>query len=990
MQLRNASIYGFGKWVDYEIDFSDQPFLCIYGENESGKSTLRAFLLFMLFGLSPKQRALYHPKKSSKMGGRLTVVDPSVGEFMIERLNHVQNGAAVCYMPDGTTHDEAWLQEKLRVTKQTYQAVFTFSDLDLSAIRTMKEEDVGDVLLSIGLTGSTQVYAVEKKLDKRIMALFKPYGKNPVINQQLDQLHTLHSKLAAYRSEEETYRHRQQRVLDLERELRECKQKLKQLKEQLIITEKQQQALPYVQDYHLYSEKLSKLPLQITFPTNGIKRLEKLKEGMLPLQSERAILMKNYRDQQTKIREIEADLKHMVAMKPLQQHLQLKQRFIDLQKEYDSQQETIKKYKLQLEYKVKSLNLGITTTDVPHIHFPFHIEKTWNILKNRHDQLVAREEQLQQEKQLLQNKQQLLEQQLEEGKAIVLSQEDRYALELLVNEHKEYALLAKRQTEEQVKREQWKRRKKQSQRNIKRMLTASILLACLAAGFWLAFDSELFRTIAIMLVCIGMGQWFLGNKSIQDMDKWFTHVQELTPPKTSEKDRVRAEQKLQHDTEIQEEQKALFDQLKTVDLQLLQCKEKQQTLAFERSKLQKDMTEQEEMYPFLKQVAVSYWPELFHSIKQLVDIQQELTALEQQMTTITEKQQHISHDLNMFWREAHLDKQYEGQPIEQFRILEHLHETYRGKRKQLEHLKQLTMETEQQEQTIIQKMSAFEQEIHALLELAEVTDEEAFYQKASQLELKQELIAKKEKIREQFSSVFTQLEWENLVKASLNARDLEVKHHDLKKAIAEIDMKIEEKRQQLADVQALLENMESSEAYSTSLHRFYIEQEKLNELAKEWAIYKTAKEMLAEAKRNYRDNYLLDVMNKMSTYIAILTDGAYVTVFPPGKEPYFTVEASDKIRYTVSELSQGTIDQLYVALRLAISEVTSKTNRLPFMIDDAFVHFDTARTKRMLQILETIADSGQQILLFTCKREIADVVQSLPLIQQTNTVRIND
>src|SRR5690625_6678163 len=88
----------------------------------------------------------------------------------------------------------------------------------------------------------------------------------------------------------------------------------------------------------------------------------------------------------------------------------------------------------------------------------------------------------------------------------------------------------------------------------------------------------------------------------------------------------------------------------------------------------------------------------------------------------------------------------------------------------------------------------------------------------------------------------------------------------------------------------------------------------------------------------------------------------------------FQVEASEEIRYNVNELSQGTIDQLYVSLRLAISEAMSKEHRLPFMIDDAFVYFDSIRTKRVMDILAERAGE-QQIIIFTCKREVLEAAQ---------------
>src|SRR5690625_3555339 len=122
----------------------------------------------MLFGLPPKMRSFYRPKSSSKLGGRLTLIDDHGEAFTIERLDQVRNGAAVCYTPDGGEHDEAWLTDRLKgMTSATYQSIYSFSGVDLSGIKQMKEEDLGEVLLGIGLTGAKNLYAIEKRLEDR-------------------------------------------------------------------------------------------------------------------------------------------------------------------------------------------------------------------------------------------------------------------------------------------------------------------------------------------------------------------------------------------------------------------------------------------------------------------------------------------------------------------------------------------------------------------------------------------------------------------------------------------------------------------------------------------------------------------------------------------------------------------------------------------------------------------------------------------------------
>src|SRR5699024_7347140 len=122
-------------------------------------------------------------------------------------------------------------------------------------------------------------------------------------------------------------------------------------------------------------------------------------------------------------------------------------------------------------------------------------------------------------------------------------------------------------------------------------------------------------------------------------------------------------------------------------------------------------------------------------------------------------------------------------------------------------------------------------------------------------------------------------------------------------------------------------------------------------------------------------------------YFTALTDHHYTKVYPPLDNMLFQVEASDEIRYNVNELSQGTIDQLYVSLRLAISEAMSDEHRLPFMIDDAFVYFDSIRTELVCDIFRD-RTCEHQFNIFSCNSEFLDASQNTRIIHLKKGVRM--
>lgn len=71
-------------------------------------------------------------------------------------------------------------------------------------------------------------------------------------------------------------------------------------------------------------------------------------------------------------------------------------------------------------------------------------------------------------------------------------------------------------------------------------------------------------------------------------------------------------------------------------------------------------------------------------------------------------------------------------------------------------------------------------------------------------------------------------------------------------------------------------------------------------------------------------------------------------------------------------LSKGTVDQVYLALRLAMIQAMSSTGEsIPMLLDDPFANYDTRRLKKALALLTRMGER-HQILLFTCRDDVVD------------------
>ena len=82
----------------------------------------------------------------------------------------------------------------------------------------------------------------------------------------------------------------------------------------------------------------------------------------------------------------------------------------------------------------------------------------------------------------------------------------------------------------------------------------------------------------------------------------------------------------------------------------------------------------------------------------------------------------------------------------------------------------------------------------------------------------------------------------------------------------------------------------------------------------------------------------------------------------------------------VGQLSQGTLDLVYLAARIGLVRLVTGDRRPPRVLDDPFVTFDDTRAARAIDLLRDLARDFQVIYLTTSKRydAAADAVVELP------------
>ncbi len=108
-----------------------------------------------------------------------------------------------------------------------------------------------------------------------------------------------------------------------------------------------------------------------------------------------------------------------------------------------------------------------------------------------------------------------------------------------------------------------------------------------------------------------------------------------------------------------------------------------------------------------------------------------------------------------------------------------------------------------------------------------------------------------------------------------------------------------------------------------------------------------------------------------------MTNGRYPRLVAPPGDENILVERPDGKRLETHELSRGTAEQQYLALRLGfVQEFSRRSEPLPLVMDDIFVNFDPGRARAAMKEVLTLTDH-HQILFFTCHPETVERIREL-------------
>ena len=124
-----------------------------------------------------------------------------------------------------------------------------------------------------------------------------------------------------------------------------------------------------------------------------------------------------------------------------------------------------------------------------------------------------------------------------------------------------------------------------------------------------------------------------------------------------------------------------------------------------------------------------------------------------------------------------------------------------------------------------------------------------------------------------------------------------------------------------------------------------------------------AKQILEKSYDEMKNSVTPKFTENLSKNISKITNGKYSKV-NFNEETGLVVELENGDNVLAEKLSVGTIDQLYLSLRLSMVDELSE-EKIPILLDEAFAFYDNFRLENILKYLNDNY-KNRQIIIFTC------------------------
>ncbi len=295
---------------------------------------------------------------------------------------------------------------------------------------------------------------------------------------------------------------------------------------------------------------------------------------------------------------------------------------------------------------------------------------------------------------------------------------------------------------------------------------------------------------------------------------------------------------------------------------------------------------------------------------------------------------------------------------------------------QREQAKEQADENRRQLENRERRLRSVEEELAALLAAGNADDAEDFRRRAQQHEERLELERQRDQHRynlERISGPGQRFDAFRKALADADPSRLSGESARLSELHAEVDARRNALREERGGIDVELAQLTGEEESSALRIRRSALEEQLREHARRWSRLTIAEALLEKTRRKFEQERQPSVIRHAQDFFSSVTGQRYQRLYAPIGEQTITVTGANGGSRQPAELSRGTREQLYLALRFGlIREFGEHAERLPVVVDEALVNFDPERARLAAESFAQLAETNQ-VLVFTCHPATADM-----------------
>ena len=192
-------------------------------------------------------------------------------------------------------------------------------------------------------------------------------------------------------------------------------------------------------------------------------------------------------------------------------------------------------------------------------------------------------------------------------------------------------------------------------------------------------------------------------------------------------------------------------------------------------------------------------------------------------------------------------------------------------------------------------------------------------------------------------------------------QDLNEEIQNLSDEERKYDVELQKQNEKQNELEGKLEHLANVKNRAEMLRRTLSENDQIGE---EIDAIHLAMEIMTDLQKNIKESFGHYLNKEAGQLISGITGGVYDSMWIDQNLDIYMNTPSKLV--PIDDVSSGTMDQIYLALRLAASKLmqTSVSDKLPLIFDDSFAMYDEQRLTSSLEFITEIHEG--QILLFTC------------------------